>query len=111
VTKVSSDPSLTPGNIQRPAEIVGETVDAVTIRLEGTTMVIARHSEQPIERAFVDHTLIGGSTLFPRDQIASYARRRSIRSRHGCCWNGAMLPAASCASWISASFVASPCWS
>jgi len=61
-----------PGNIQKPAEIVGETAEAVTIRLEGTTMTIARHSEQPIEPAFVDHTLIGGSTLFPRDQIASY---------------------------------------
>jgi hypothetical protein len=62
-----------PGNIQRPAEIVGETVDAVTIRLKGTTMAIAPHSEQPIERAFIDHTFMGGSTLFPRDQIASYA--------------------------------------
>jgi len=61
-----------PGNIQKPAEIVGETADAVTIRLEGTTMTIARHSEQPTEQAFVDHTLIGGSTLFPRDHIAGY---------------------------------------
>ena len=73
ITKLIAVAPAPPGNIQRPAEIVGETVDAVTIRLEGTTMAIARHSEQPIERAFVDHTLIGGSTLFPRDQIASYA--------------------------------------
>ena len=73
ITKLIAVAPAPPGNIQRPAEIVGETVDAVTIRLEGTTMTIARHSEQPIERAFVDHTFIGGSTLFPRDQIASYA--------------------------------------
>src|SRR5438034_2819287 len=73
ITKLIAVEPAPPGNIQRPAEIVGETVDAVTIRLEGTTMAIARHSEQPIERAFIDHTLIGGSTLFPRDQIASYA--------------------------------------
>lgn len=77
ITKLSALAPAPPGNIQRPAEIVGETVDAVTIRLKGTTMAIARHSEQPIERAFVDHTFIGGSTLFPRDQIASYAAAQS----------------------------------
>src|SRR5437764_3183331 len=54
ITKLIAVAPAPPGNIQRPAEIVGETVDAVTIRLEGTTMSIARHSEQPIERAFVD---------------------------------------------------------
>src|SRR4029077_8296442 len=33
---------------------------------------------------------------------------RSIRSRHGCCWNGAMLPAASYASLISSKFRGKP---
>ena len=69
---VAVAPAL-PGNIQKPAEIVGETADAVTIRLEGTTMTIARHGQQPIDRAFVEHTLIGGSTRFPRDLIRGYA--------------------------------------
>ena len=62
-----------PGNIQKPAEIVGETADAVTIRVEGKTMTLARHGKQLIDRAFVDHTLIGGSTRFPRDLIPGYA--------------------------------------
>jgi pimeloyl-ACP methyl ester carboxylesterase len=62
-----------PGNIQKPAEIVTETADAVTIRLEGKTMTIARHGHQPIDGAFVDHTLIGGSTLFPHELIPGYA--------------------------------------
>ena len=62
-----------PGNIQKPAEIVDETADTVTIRLEGITMTLARHSQQPIDRAFIEHTLIGGSTLFPLDLIPSYA--------------------------------------
>src|SRR5436305_1301342 len=66
ITKLIAVAPAPPGNIQKSAEIIGETVDAETIRLEGTTMAIARHSEQPIERAFIDHTLIGGSTLFPR---------------------------------------------
>ena len=61
-----------PGNIQPPAEIVAETADTVTIRLEGTTMALARHSPRPIDRRFVDHTLIGGSALFPRDLVAGY---------------------------------------
>ena len=47
ITKLIAVAPAPPGNIQRPAEIVGETVDAVTIRLEGTTMALARHSEQP----------------------------------------------------------------
>lgn len=72
ITKLIAVAPAPPGNIQKPAEIVGENADTVTIRLEGTTMTIARHSQQPTEQAFVDHTLIGGSTLFPRDHLASY---------------------------------------
>ena len=41
ITKLSAVAPAPPGNIQRPAEIVGETVDAVTIRLEGTTIALA----------------------------------------------------------------------
>jgi pimeloyl-ACP methyl ester carboxylesterase len=62
-----------PGNIQKPAEIVAETAEFVTIRLEGTTMTLARHAQQLVDRGFVEHTLIGDSALFPRDLIASYS--------------------------------------
>jgi len=50
ITKLIAVAPAPPGNIQKPAEIVGENADTVTIRLEGTTMTIARHSQQPFWR-------------------------------------------------------------
>ena len=64
-----------PGNIQPPAEIVSETPEAITVRnLDGTTMTIALRAPGAIERAFVEYKLIGTSTLFPREVIATYAQ-------------------------------------
>ena len=72
-----------PGNIQAPADLVAESADSVTIRLEGTTLTLSRQSQQGIDSGFVEHTLIGGSTavsdgldgqlrrLAPSDSIAA----------------------------------------